>query len=276
MRINTNMAALNAWRALSNNSTQMTKSLGRLSSGYRINQASDDAAGLAVSEKMRAQIRGLNMAIRNAQDGVSMVQTAEGGAAKIEEMLQRMRELAVQAKSGTLKNSDRTLLQTEFAELKAEIDRTANSTTFNDIALINSASAADITIQVGATAGTNDTITLQFSGTKLDATTGLGLSSTSISDTTAAADAISVIDAALDKVNTARATFGAYQNRLENAIGTLQLQAENITAAESRIRDVDMASEMANFTKWQILQQASQAMLAQANQTTQGVLSLLR
>lgn len=277
MRINTNLAALNAWRSMVNNNGSMTKSLEKLSSGFRVNRAADDAAGLAVSEKMRSQVRGLNMAIRNAQDGVSMLQTAEGGAAKIQEQLQRMRELAVQASSDTLHDDDRALLNTEFQELIKEVDRTASSTTFNQRDLIGG-SAALTTVQVGANNTANDTISIDLSGTKLDKTT-LGvnaLETNGIGTQTNAASAIDTIDAALEDVNTARATFGAYQNRLENAIGTLQTQVENLTAAESRIRDVDMANEMATFTKFQVLQQASTSMLAQANQSSQGILSLLR
>lgn len=274
MRINTNLAALNAWRSLTFNNNSMTKSLEKLSSGYRVNRAADDAAGLAVSEKMRAQIRGLNMAIRNAQDGVSMLQTAEGGSQKIQDLLQRMRELAVQANSGTLKDEDRTLLNTEFSQLSAEVTRTAASTTFNEISLISSANS-DASIQVGANNTSNDKITVSFSSIKLDATS-LSINSLAIGTATSAASAIDALDTALEAVNTARAQFGAYQNRLENAISTLQTQVENLTAAESRIRDVDMANEMATFTKFQILQQASTAMLAQANQSTQGIMSLLR
>ncbi|MFZ5814025.1 MAG: flagellin [Bacillota bacterium] len=275
MRINTNLAALNAWRSLTFNNANMTRSLEKLSSGYRVNRAADDAAGLAVSEKMRSQIRGINMAIRNAQDGVSMIQTAEGGAQKIQDMLQRMRELAVQANSGTLSDEDRQLLEKEFTQLIKEVDRTASSTKFNNITLISS-SNTNAAIQVGpGTSTTDDQITVSFSTTKLDSSS-LSVSSLSISTTSGASGAISSIDAALKKVNEYRAEFGAYQNRLENAISTLQTQVENLTAAESRIRDVDMAQEMATFTKYQILQQASTAMLAQANQSTQSIMGLLQ
>lgn len=275
MRINTNLAALNAWRSLTFNNSGMSRSLEKLSSGYRVNRAADDAAGLAVSEKMRSQIRGINMAIRNAQDGVSMIQTAEGGGQKIQDMLQRMRELAVQAASGTLSNDDRTLLDKEFSQLISEVDRTASSTKFNNISLISSTNSS-ANIQVGpGTSTTDDQIKVDFSTTKLDSTS-LTVNALSISTDTAATTAISSIDAALKTVNTHRATFGAYQNRLENAVSSLQIQVENLTAAESRIRDVDMALEMATFTKFQILQQASTAMLAQANQSTQGIMGLLR
>ncbi|BAD41957.1 flagellin [Symbiobacterium thermophilum] len=275
MRINTNLAALNAWRALTINHGAMTKSLEKLSSGYRVNRAADDAAGLAVSEKMRAQIRGLNMAVRNAQDGVSLIQTAEGGAQKIQDMLQRMRELAVQAASDTLDDPDRQLLNKEFAQLIEEIERTANSTTFNEKELLNAdAASATFDIHVGPGADPdNDVITLQMA----DLTdTGLKISELTISTKSDATTAISTLDNAIDTVSSTRATFGAYQNRLEGAIETLKIQAENLTAAESRIRDADMALEMATFTKYQILQQASTAMLAQANMSTQSILSLLR
>ncbi len=292
MRINTNLAALNAWRALSINNNAMTKSLEKLSSGYRVNRAADDAAGLAVSEKMRSQIRGLNMAARNAQDGVSLIQTAEGGAQKIQDMLQRMRELAVQAASDTLDDNDRALLQKEFQELISEVDRTANSTTFNEIALLNGDKSAirihigpGYEVQVttndgGTTDPADDTVVDGKDAITLNmrelTTSALGISTAKIDSQTEAVNAIQSLDTALGIVNETRATFGAYQNRLEAAIETLRIQAENLTAAESRIRDVDMALEMANFTKYQILQQASTAMLAQANMSTQSILSLLR
>lgn len=279
MRINTNMAALNAWRSMTINNGGMTKSLEKLSSGYRVNRAADDAAGLAVSEKMRAQIRGLNMAVRNAQDGVSMVQTAEGGAQKIQDMLQRIRELAVQASTGSLTSGaasgepldDVALLQKEVDALVAEIDRTAKNTKFNTKELL-SGNKLTMKFYVGSGSDvTNDTITYTFDDLTT-ATTGLSITGLSLTAT----DVLATIDSALSTVNEARAGFGAVQNRLESAIQTLQIQSENLTAAESRIRDVDMAQEMATFTKYQILQQASTAMLAQANQSTQSILSLLR
>lgn len=273
MRINTNMAALNAWRALVSNNAAMTKSLEKLSSGYRVNRAADDAAGLAVSEKMRSQIRGLNMAVRNAQDGVSLVQTAEGGAQKIQDMLQRMRELAVQAASGTLTEDDKALLDKEFQQLKAEVTRTAESTTFNNQVLLNSSSA--ISIHVGPNAGSADSITISLADLRASAAS-IAISTLGIGTASAALSAISALDDAITYLSEVRADFGALQNRLESAIETLRIQSENLTAAESRIRDVDMAQEMATFTKYQILQQASTAMLAQANMSTQSILSLLR
>jgi len=485
MRINTNMAALNAWRTMTNNGGNLQKSLERLASGYRLNRAADDAAGLAVSEKMNAQIRGLGMATRNTQDAISMVQTAEGGAGKVQEMMQRMRELAVQAGSDTLQDSDRAKLQEEFAALQAEIDRTADTVTFNGRKLINGESgdqakvtsgtsitgarvtgalsgAGEFSVTVaslarehridttlvtgggGAPAAFNSATTLatifgtglsgdekitvtqgskvisfditgaktvsefvtdlnsamgdagmtarirfddaadqfimegnydgtgqdvsvvqsnfdngatfgwaldqasanasfnivsnstgltqnlstdytvsgnvltgvagsdlegvQFTAAAVGASTlalsqnsltfqvgantgeaistsfgnlttaNLGIATTDINigDKTAASTALTALDAALSNVSTDRAKMGAMQNRLENTITNLQTQQENLTAANSRIRDLDMASEMAQFTKFQILSQASTAMLAQANQITQGVLSLLR
>lgn len=371
MRINTNMAALNAWRALTINNESMTKSLEKLSSGYRVNRAADDAAGLAVSEKMRAQIRGLNMAIRNAQDGISLIQTAEGGATQIQNMVQRMRELAVQAANGTLTEEDRGQLQKEFAQLQEEVSRTAATTKFNELGLLGVAPASakanaslstygvkvtvsepavvtgktyvvtydddndqlvisdgtdiervdvgtkttlaslgitvdatdfalpdpdnppadgdqlgtietvkqgawsnEITLQIGV--GADETVdVLKITMEALDATS-LKIDEISIDDDVEARNAISVLDGALETISGVRANLGSYQNRLENSIATLRIQSENLTAAESRIRDVDMALEMATFTKYQILQQASTAMLAQANMSTQSILSLLR
>lgn len=265
MRINNNMAAMNAWRSMTTNSTNMTKSLEKLSSGFRINKAGDDAAGLAVSEKMRAQIRGTNMAIRNAQDGVSLVQTAEGAAGKIGDMIQRMRELAVQSANGTYESADNTVINTEFNALKAEISRTAAAAKFNGIAV---GTAGTVAVQAGADNGQEISVALHA----LDVTASV----TGVATAANAKTSIGELDTALAAINTARASFGASQNTLESAISFLQTQAENLTAAESRIRDVDMAAEMAQFTKHNILQQASTAMLAQANQSTQGVLSLLR
>lgn len=282
MRINNNLAALNAWRNLTISGENMQKSLERLSSGYRINRAADDAAGLAVSEKMRAQIRGLSMALRNAQDGISLLQTAEGGAAKIQDMLQRMRELAVQASNGTLEAEDREQLNKEFEQLREEITRTAEATRFNRIYLLapdpNDAGGGSggggntqVTIQVGA----NKDETLNFDITYLTAT-HLSIDALEIDDQSDAQNAITTLDTALETVTGVRAQLGAYQNRLEATISTLQTQYENLTAAESRIRDVDMAREMAEFTRYQILQQAGVAMLAQANMLPQSILSLLR
>jgi flagellin len=264
LRIQNNVEALGAHRNLQDTSSKIAKSMERLSSGYRINRAADDAAGLAISERMRSQIRGLGQVGRNIQDGISLVQTAEGNLDEVHSMLQRVRELAVQYKNGTLSSSDQAAIQTEVNQLASEIERIGTSAKFNGITLL--ASSTDVvTFQVGA--GDDETITV--STISLGASVG---SFASLSGT----GAISAIDAAISAVSEARATFGAVQNRLDHAATSTQVYAENLTSAESRIRDVDMAAEMVNLTKTQILQQAGTSMLAQANQAGQGVLSLLR
>jgi flagellin len=235
----------------------------RLSSGYRINRAADDAAGLAISEKLRGQIRGLAQAQRNAQDGVSLVQTAEGSLNEVHSMLQRVRELAVQYQNGTLSTSDKAAITAEATQLASEIERIGNSADFNGIKLLDG-SGGTISFQVGA--NDNDTIAVDT------ATLSDQVGSIDVSQT----DAISAIDAAIENVSTLRSTFGAVQNRLEHTLNNLATYQENLTASESRIRDVDMASEMVEFSKDQILQQAGTSMLAQANQAPQAVLSLLR
>lgn len=372
MRINNNLMAMNTHRQLGINSNQGAKSIEKLSSGYRINRAGDDAAGLAISEKMRGQIRGLNQASRNSQDAISLIQTAEGALNETQAILQRMRELAVQSASDTNVNADRTALQNETAELTNEIDRIANTTQFNTQSLlkgtfgvqlgtsglsVGNAGVTDINIS-GASASTTYTITtsgagaytmtngttgdtqnltladntagtlnfdqmgisITFNGTQtaagvaaevsgggaagtvitsavgtgakfqigantgetLDLTiadmtsTGLGVNGVSIATQASASTAISTIDGAITSVSAERAKLGANQNRLEHTIKNLDTSSENLQASESRIRDVDMAKEMMNFTKNNILQQAAQAMLAQANQAPQGVLQLLR
>jgi len=264
LRIQSNVEALGAHRNLGATSDKIAKSMERLSSGYRINRAADDAAGLAISERMRSQINGLNQANRNIQDGVSLVQTAEGNLDEVHSMLQRVRELAVQYKNGTLSSSDQAAIQTEVNQLASEIERIGTSAKFNGITLLASASSA-VTFQVGA----SDSETISVSTISLGSTVG---SFTSLTG----AGAISAIDAAISAVSSARATFGAVQNRLEHTLNNLGTYQENLMASESRIRDVDMAQEMVNFTKLQILSQAGTAMLAQANQAPQGVLSLLR
>ncbi|MGE5673678.1 MAG: flagellin [Mycobacterium leprae] len=358
MRINTNMAAMNAWRALESNQANLQNSLQRLSSGYRVNRAADDAAGLAVSEKLKAQMRGVNMAVRNTQDAVSLIQTAEGGASSIQDMLQRMRELAVQAGSDTLSNPDRAQLQEEFSSLQAEIDRTAGTVQFNGTKLLDGTVGSKATLAGGATgisavtannllvARDTETLAISYVETTGVLTVGalvedtdytwnsgegvftgingyaglsfrvdisadasgsvtlaaknltfqvganngetiatsmanltsanLNIGSLNIGTRTGATDALSILDNAVSVVSTQRAKMGAMQNRLDNTISTLQTQSENITSANSRIRDIDMASEMASFTKFQVLSQASTAMLAQANQLPQGILTLLR
>jgi flagellin len=271
MRINHNIAALNTYRQLNSAAGAQSKSMEKLSSGLRINRAGDDAAGLAISEKMRGQIRGLDMASKNAQDGISLIQTAEGALNETHSILQRMRELAVQGGNDTNNADDRGEIQKELNQLMSEIDRIASDTEFNTKNLLGGSFAA--TLQVGA----NEGQTINFSIATMSST-GLSLSSTSVSVSSngAASSAISQIDAAIKTVSSQRSSLGALQNRLDHTINNLSTSSENLTAAESRIRDVDMAKEMMNQTKQSILSQASQAMLAQANQQPQGVLQLLR
>jgi flagellin len=270
MRINHNISALNTYRQLSNNGVATSKSLEKLSSGLRINRAGDDAAGLAISEKMRGQIRGLEMASKNAQDGISLIQTAEGALNETHSILQRMRELAVQSSNDTNTNADRAELQKEVAALTTEIDRISNDTEFNTQKLLDG-SFTGKQIHIGANTGQALTLTIGTMGAG-----ALSVSGLSISSQTAADNAIATIDAAIAQVSGQRSSLGAIQNRLEHTINNLGTSAENLTAAESRIRDVDMAKEMMEFTKNNILSQAAQSMLAQANQQPQGVLQLLR
>jgi flagellin len=271
MRINHNIAALNTHRQLAFNNTNTQKSLEKLSSGLRINRAGDDAAGLAISEKMRGQIRGLEQASRNAQDGISLIQTAEGALNETHSILQRMRELAVQSSNDTNDDTiDRVAIQAEVDSLIAEVDRIAGDTEFNGKKLLNG-SIASFEFHVGANAGQAITLTV---GT-MDAAT-LGLTALDVNDQVAADAAITTIQNAIDDVSTERSNYGAVQNRLEHTINNLNTASENLTASESRIRDVDMAKEMMQFTKNNILSQAAQSMLAQANQQPQGVLQLLR
>jgi flagellin len=273
MIINHNISALNTYRQLSINNTTASKSLEKLSSGLRVNRAGDDAAGLAISEKMRGQIRGLDQATRNSQDAISLIQTAEGALNETHSILQRMRELAVQAASDTNTGEDRGAIGQEITELKSEIDRIASQTEFNTQKLLNG-SAAGYIFQIGANA--DQTISLSISNM---AASALGVDGVSIISGTTASSAssmITTIDTAINSVSTARAALGAQQNRLEHTINNLGTSSENLTAAESRIRDVDMAKEMMAFTKNSILQQAATAMLAQANQAPQNVLQLLQ
>ncbi|MFS0620639.1 flagellin [Priestia megaterium] len=271
MRINHNIAALNTYRQFNNANNAQSKSMEKLSSGLRINSAADDAAGLAISEKMRGQVRGLDQASRNSQDGISLIQTAEGALNETNNILQRMRELAVQGGNDTNTTDDRTQIQTELGQLMSEIDRIASDTQFNTKNLLNGGFGA--TLQVGANSGQ----VINFNIATMN-TTGLSLDSSSISVGTnaLASSSISTIDKAIKAVSTQRSNLGALQNRLEHTINNLDTSSENLTAAESRIRDVDMAKEMMAQTKNSILSQASQAMLSQANQQPQGVLQLLR
>lgn len=273
MIINHNIAALNTYRQLSINTTNGSKSLEKLSSGLRINRAGDDAAGLAISEKMRGQIRGLDQASRNSQDAISMIQTAEGALNETHSILQRMRELATQASSDTNTGADRYQIGQEVSQLKNEINRITSQTEFNTKKLING-SATSLTFQIGANKDQNVTLQIKSMGT-----TGLAIGTVSIVSGTSAGAAsamITTVNTAIQTVSTERAKLGAYQNRLEHTINNLGTSSENLSAAESRVRDVDMAKEMMLYTKNNILTQAAQAMLAQANQAPQGVLQLLR
>jgi flagellin len=271
MRINTNVAALNAYRNLVETDNALSKSMERLSSGLRINRAADDSAGLAISEKMRGQIRGLNQAVRNAQDGISLIQTAEGALNETHSILQRMRELAVQSASDTLTADDRTQLQGEVAELILEIDRIASDTEFNTLALLDGGFATTpMSLHIGANAGQSISVTIG----NMDAT-GLAVGLVNISTQAGADGAITTIDTAIGTVSTERSGLGAVQNRLEHTIANLGVAAENLTAAESRIRDLDVAQEMVHLTRSQIMMQAGTAMLAQANMKPQSVLMLL-
>jgi flagellin len=271
LRIQNNVEAFNAHRQLTATSSKAAKAMERLSSGYRVNRASDDAAGLAISEKMRSQIGGVAQAQRNAQDGVSLVQTAEGALTEVHSMLQRIRDLKVQSENDTLNSDDTTAIEKEVIALGDEIDSIASQTKFNGIGLLSGASGATVSFQVGANSG--EQITASVSGITLDTnvaavtnvTTG-GLSTLTFAQ----------IDDAIKSISTRRSDLGAVQNRLDHRLNNLGAYQENLVASESRIRDVDMAQEMVNFSKLQILQQAGTAMLAQANQAPQGVLSLLR
>ena len=276
MIVQHNLTAMNSNRMLGLTSSAQAKSTEKLSSGYKINRAADDAAGLAISEKMRRQIRGLTQASENASDGISCVQTAEGALAEVHDMLQRMNELAVQAANGTNMTADRSYLQSEVQQLQAEIDRVAESVTFNEQKLLDGTfeKGDGIVLQVGSEG--NDENTIKFNIDKMDAA-GLGVDKIDISDATGAAarGSIDTIKAALTKVSQQRSDLGAIQNRLEHTINNLDNVVENTTAAEAQIRDTDMASEMVKFSNNNILAQAGTAMLAQANQSNQNVLSLL-
>jgi flagellin len=261
--INTNLASLNTQRNLSMSQSSLNTSIQRLSSGLRVNSAKDDAAGLAVATRMDAQVRGMNVAIRNSNDAISFSQTAEGALGKVTDAMQRMRELAVQSANGTLNAGDRTNLTAEYTELNSEITRLAG-TKFNGTSVFGTAT----TFQVGA--GSTDTITVS------SVTAPAAIATADINSVANATAAITAIDTALDTVNTSRATLGAVQNRFESVISSLQVNVENTAAAKSRILDADFASETANLTRGQILQQAGTAMLAQANSLPNNVLSLLR
>ncbi|MGG0941247.1 flagellin Hag [Bacillus subtilis] len=279
MRINHNIAALNTLNRLSSNNGASQKNMEKLSSGLRINRAGDDAAGLAISEKMRGQIRGLDMASKNSQDGISLIQTAEGALTETHSILQRVRELTVQAgNTGTQDaTTDLQAIQDEIDNLLDEVDGISQRTAFNGKNLLDGTQTNGFTFQIGANKGQQLTVNI---GNMSTAATGLDMLKADYKVTTATAantDALlTKVDSAINKVSTERGKLGAVQNRLEHTINNLSASGENLTAAESRIRDVDMAKEMSEFTKNNILSQASQAMLAQANQQPQNVLQLLR
>ena len=295
MRINQNISAMNTQASMVRSDNAISKSLERLSSGLRINRAADDAAGLAISEKMRGQIRGLKQAARNAQDGISLIQTAEGALNETHSIVQRMRELAAQAANDTLTDSDRQEIQKEINQLTQEVDRIAATTEFNTKKLLRGTTNASgnyvsgtltLTMHIGANKGQTMTVTI---GNMDTGTLKIGLTSggsgvaagtdaykgLDVSTQSGANKAIETYDTALSTISSERAKLGAYQNRLEHTISNLDTARENLSASESRIRDVDMAEEMANFSRAQILMQASTAMMAQANAKPQAVLKLL-
>jgi len=272
--INTNLNSLNAQRNLSASQGALSVAMQRLSSGLRVNSAKDDAAGLAIAERMNAQVRGMNVAARNANDGISLAQTAEGALGKIGDAMQRMRELAVQSANGTNNSQDRDNLQSEFQQLNDEVARIVAGTRFNGTVLFDGSSTA-FTFQVGA--GTDATDTLSINTVDLTATVAsLGALNISGVDSTGALAAITALDTGIIDTTTARATFGAAQNRFDSVIGSLMVFAENLSAARGRIMDADFAAETAALSRAQILQQAGNAMVAQANQLPQQVLTLLQ
>jgi len=275
--INSNLAALTARKNLEVSQSNLATSIARLSSGMRITRASDDAAGLAISEKLNAQIRGFAQASRNAANGISVVATAEGALNEVTNILTRMRELAVQASSGDLGDGERTNLDSEYQQLLTEIDRISNATKFNGANLLSGTSSSSITFQIGINSGSDNVISVTFSGVN---TAGLGgtnkISGTAITTADSAMLQLDKIDSAISQVTTIRGSFGAMQNRLESVIRNLAVTIENTTAANSRIRDVDVAEETASYTKNQILVQAGVSVLAQANQQPSIALSLLK
>jgi flagellin len=271
LRINQNISAMNSYRNLSNTQDSLSSSLEKLSSGYRINKAADDAAGLSISENLRSQVGGLKVASRNAQDGINVVQTADGALSETTSILQRMRDLAVQASNtGSQDSNAQSAANTEVTQLKTELDRIATTTKFGSQALLNGSYSG--TFQVGAYATSADQISVSISAMGVS---GLGVSAISLMGASASA-AISAIDAALQTVNAQRANLGATQNRFQHTINNLSVSVENLSASESQIRDTDMAAEMTNYSRANILQQAGTSMLSHANQANQAVLSLLQ
>jgi flagellin len=278
LTINTNIASLNAQRNLDSSQSSLATSMQRLSSGLRVNSAKDDAAGLAIAERMNAQVRGMNVAVRNANDGISMAQTADGALAQVTNSLQRMRELAVQARNATNSSSDKDSLDKEFNQLQSEIQRVLGGTTFNGKHILG-VDATAMTFQIGANTTVDDTITISTSNMTTDpkitaVTTGATIGATASGG--AIDTVINNIDAALDEVNDTRATYGATESRFDSIIADLQTGVENQSAARSRIMDADFAAETANLSRAQVLQQAGTAMVAQANQLPQQVLKLLQ
>ena len=275
LRINQNITAFNAYRNLTVSDGQLSKSLEKLSSGFRINRAADDAAGLVISENLRSQVGGLRVASRNAQDGISVVQTAEGALTEVHSMLQRMRELVLQASNGSSDSDAKAAIDAEVDALVAEITRVGDSTRFGNTTLLNATSS--MTFQVGSTSA--DTIAVSFSDMRSTAigASGSALNTVDVTSTTqTTSERLTIIDEAIKDVSTLRGSLGAAQNRLEHTVANLSVAVENLAASESRIRDADMAAEMVQFTRHQILMQAGTALLAQANAAPQSVLGLLQ
>ena len=279
LTINTNIASLDAQRNVSMSQSSLATSMQRLSSGLRINSAKDDAAGLAIAERMNSQVRGMNVAVRNANDGISLSQTADGALSQVGDSLQRMRELAVQARNSTNSSSDKDSLNKEFSQLQSEITRVLGGTAFNGKHILG-ADATTLTFQVGANTTTNDRVDIATTNMTTDTTITAVTGSSASIGATASGGAIDTvinnIDSAINDVNDTRATFGASESRFDSIISNLQSGVENQSAARSRIMDADFASETANMSRAQVLQQAGTAMIAQANQQPQQVLSLLR
>ncbi|MBX7079738.1 MAG: flagellin FliC [Nannocystaceae bacterium] len=272
LSVKTNTSSLIAQRNLAEASTGLAENIGRLSSGLRVRSAADDAAGLAISEDFKASIRSLNQAKRNANDGVSLAQTADGAFGEVGNLLKRMRELAVQSRNGTNNTTQRGFLDDEFQQLKSEIDRIVSTTEFNGIQLIDGSQAAGIEFQVGKDTSSDDRLTLSIA---TSSTSALGIYSATVSTTAGSDAAITALDVAIEGISTRRAAIGAMQNRLQVTMSNLDTYATNLSSANSRIVDVDVASETAELTKHNILLQASTAMLAQANQSPQAALQLL-
>lgn len=275
--VNTNIASLNSWRNLQSSQASMNSSLEKLSSGKKINRAADDASGLAISEKMTSQINGLDQATQNAQNGISLIQTAEGALNETTAIIQRMRTLAVQSRNDTNTNSDRAQTQKEVTQLLAEVNRIANTTQFNTKNLLDgSLSGANkgLVFQIGANQG--QVLSVNVGNMRTSAAQGLAISAVSVGTASAASKAISLLNNALSRVSSQRASLGAVQNRLTHTVNNLEVASENLSAARSNLQDTDMAKEMANYSKQQVLIQSGTAMLAQANQSSQSVLKLLQ